>query len=84
MTKWPLVKFQKDGKDWYHSEPWFMHKDPKEVLEGYKILEYMSTLKENEIKQSYPDLSFQMHPGSESILKIDHIKEKPEEPEKDK
>lgn len=84
VTKWPLVKFQKDGKDWYHSEPWFMHKDPKEVLDGYKILEYMSTLKENEIKQSYPDLSFQMHEGSKSILKIDSIDEKPNEPVKDK
>jgi DnaJ-class molecular chaperone len=57
-------------------------KDPKEVLGDYKILEYMSTLKENEIKQSYPDLSFEMHPGSESILKIDYIEEKPEEPVK--
>ncbi len=83
VTKWPMVKFQKDGKDWYHSEPWFMHKDPKEVLEGYKILEYMSTLKENEIKQSYPDLSFQMHAGSESILKIDAIEAKPDETPKE-
>ncbi len=80
LTKWPVVKFQKDGRNWYHSEPWFMHKDPKEVLGGYKILEYMSTLKENEIKQSYPDLSFQMHAGSESILKIDSIDEKPDKP----
>jgi hypothetical protein len=80
VTKWPMVKFQKDGKDWYHSEPWFMHSDPKEVLGGYKILEYISTLKENEIKQSYPDLSFQMHEGSKSILKIDYIEEKPDKP----
>ena len=78
-----MVKFQKDGKDWYHSEPWFIHKDPKEVLGSYKILEYMSTLKENEIKQSYPDLSFQMHEGSKSILKIDSIDEKPEDPAKE-
>lgn len=79
-TKWPLVKFQKDGKDWYHSEPWFIHKDSKEVLEGYKILDYMATLKENEIKQSYPDLSFQMHEGSRSILKVDHIDGKSDKP----
>lgn len=79
VTKWPMVKFKKDGKDFYHSEPWFMRKDPKEVLGGYKILEYISTLKESEIKQSYPDLSFQMHAGSESILKFDCIEEKPDE-----
>jgi len=83
-TKWPMVKFQKDGKDWYHLSPWFMHSNPKEVLGGYKILEYMSTLKENEIKQSYPDLSFQMHEGSKSILKIDYIEEKPDKPVNDK
>lgn len=83
VTKWPMVKFKKGDQYWYHSEPWFMHKDPKEVLGGYKILEYLSTLKENEIKQSYPDLSFQMHPGSESIMKIDCIEEKPEEVVKD-
>jgi hypothetical protein len=79
VTKWPLVKFQKDGKDWYHSKPWFIYKDPKEVLGGYKILEYMSTLKENEIKQSYPNLSFQMHEGSKNILQIDCIEEKSDE-----
>ena len=39
----------------------------------------MSTLKENEIKQSYPDLSFQLHEGSKSILKVDCIEEKPDE-----
>ena len=83
ITKWPLVKFKKDGKDWYHSEPWFMHSNPKEVLGGYKILEYMSTLKENEIKQSYPDLSFQLHEGSKSILKVDCIEENPPEPNKE-
>lgn len=83
VTKWPMVKFKKDGKDRYHSEPWFMHKDPKEVLGDYKILEYMSTLKENEIKQSYPDLSFEMHPGSDSMMKIDYIEEKPNELVKD-
>jgi hypothetical protein len=83
ITKWPLVKFQKDNKDWYHLEPWFAHKNPKEVLGEYKILEYMSTLKENEIKQSYPDLSFQLHEGSKSILKVDCIEEKPNEPIKE-
>lgn len=83
VTKWPVVRFKKDDKYRYHSEPWFMHKDPKEVLGDYKILEYMATLKENEIKQSYPDLSFEMHAGSESILKIDYIDEKPEEPVKE-
>ncbi|MCX6736428.1 MAG: zinc ribbon domain-containing protein [Candidatus Parcubacteria bacterium] len=81
VTKWPMVKFKKNGKVYYHSEPWFMHKDPKEALGSYKISEYMATLKENEIKQSYPDLSFEMHLGSESILKIDYIDEKPESAE---
>lgn len=83
VTKWPMVKFQKDGKDWYHSQPWFMYSDPKEVLGGYKILDYMATLKENEIKESFPDLSFQLHEGSKSILKVDCIEEKTKEPKKD-
>lgn len=36
-------------------------------------------MKENEIKQSYPDLSFQLHEGSKDILKVDCIEEKTDE-----
>lgn len=80
LTKWPMLKFQKDGEDRYHSEPWFLHADPKEVLKGYKILEYLQTLKEKETKQSFPDLSFQIPKGARSIMKINHIEEKPSTP----
>jgi hypothetical protein len=36
-----LVKETKDGKDWYHSEPWYKFVNPHEHLKGYKILEYI-------------------------------------------
>ena len=79
-TDWPMVKFQKDGKDWYRSEPWFYHANPEEVLKGYKILDYIKTLKEHEIERSYPNLSFQLHPGMGTFYKVNHItKKEPEE-----
>lgn len=80
LTEWPMVKFQKDGEDWYHSEPWFNYADPKEVLKGYKILDYMQKLKEAEIQKTVHDLSFQIPTGARSIMKINCIdSNKPEE-----
>lgn len=82
LTKWPLVKFQKDGQDWYHSEPWLYYADAEKVLKGYKILDYMKTMKEDEIQQTSPDLSFQLNRGSSLILKpnaIDKDQPKPDE-----
>lgn len=76
LTKWPTVKFQKDGQDWYHSDPWFQHADPREVLKGYKILEYLQTLKEKEITESFPELSFQLSKGAKSIMEVDYIENK--------
>jgi len=73
LTEWPLVKFQKDGQDWYHSEPWFVYKDPIETLKDYKILDYIKTLQEHEILKSAPDLSFQLPNGAKSIFKINYI-----------
>jgi len=76
LTKWPMVKVQKDGEAWYHSEPWLLHADPKEVLKGYKILEYLQTLKEKETNKSFPQLSFQIPKGARSIMKVNHVEKK--------
>lgn len=75
LTKWPLVKFQRDGQDWYHSEPWIQHSNPVEVLKGYKILDYMQTLKETEIQKNIHDLSFQLPAGAKHIMQVDCLDE---------
>ncbi len=82
LTKWPMVKFQKDGEDWYHSEPWLMHADPSEVLKDYKILEYLGTLEPKHIKQSFPELSFQINKAAKSMLKVNSIEQKDMKPTK--
>jgi hypothetical protein len=41
MTDSQMVKETKDGKDWYHSEPWYRFVDPIEALKGYKIINYL-------------------------------------------
>lgn len=85
LTKWPLVKFQKDGQDWYHSEPWLYHANPMEVLKDYKILDYMKNLKETEIQKDIHDLSFQLPEGAKHIMKVNCIdKTKPCIPDKPK
>ena len=73
LTQWPTAKFEKDGEEWYQSEPWFMHSDPKEVLKGYKILEYYGVLEPKHIKQSFSQLGFQINKSARPMLKIDHI-----------
>lgn len=75
-----MVKEQKDGEDYYHSEPWFMHADPKEVLKGYKILEYLAALEEKHIEKSFPQLTFQIPNGASSIMKVKHINSKTKAP----
>lgn len=73
LTKWPTVKFQKDGEDWYTSEPWFMHTDPKVVLKGYKISELLGTLEEKHINKSFGQLKYQLSKGARSMMKVDSI-----------
>lgn len=41
LTKSQLVKVTKDGKDWYHSEPWYKFVEPMEALKGYKIMDFL-------------------------------------------
>jgi hypothetical protein len=82
LTKWPMVKSEKDGEEWYHSEPWLMHADPSEVLNDYKILEYLGTLEPKHIKQSFPKLSFQINKAAKSMLKVDSIEQKDIKPSK--
>lgn len=36
-----LVKEERDGKTWVHSEPWYKFGDPYTTLKGYKIMEYL-------------------------------------------
>ena len=45
MTESQLVKETKEGKDWFHSEPWYRCVDPKEHLKGYKIMDYLQVVK---------------------------------------
>mgnify|MGYP000629682061 CR=1 FL=1 len=73
LVEWPTVKTQKDGEERYHSEPWFLHFNPAEVLKGYKILEYLQGLKEKETVKSYPQLSSQIPQGARLVMKINYI-----------
>lgn len=42
-TKSQLVKeIDKDGKEWFHSEPWYRFVDPHKALKGYKIINYLT------------------------------------------
>jgi hypothetical protein len=41
MVESRMVKETIDGKDWYHSEPWYRFVDPHEHLKGYKIVDYL-------------------------------------------
>lgn len=49
MVESRMVKETRDGKDWYHSEPWYRFVDPYEHLKGYKIMDYLKvTIPEHE------------------------------------
>ena len=41
MTESSFVEEKKDGKSWYHSEPWYRFVDPHKHLKGYKIMDYL-------------------------------------------
>lgn len=41
LTESQLVKETKEGKDWFHSEPWHRFVDPYEHLKGYKIMDHL-------------------------------------------
>ena len=42
LTESQLVKeVKEDGKEWFHSEPWYRFVNPFKHLEGYKIIEYL-------------------------------------------
>lgn len=36
-----MVKETREGKDWFHSEPWYKFVDPFEHLKDYEIMDYM-------------------------------------------
>lgn len=44
LVKSELVKETRDGKDWYHSEPWYKFVDPHKHLKGYKIMNYLKVV----------------------------------------
>ncbi|MAZ67628.1 hypothetical protein CL652_02565 [bacterium] len=46
LVKSRLVKETKDGKDFYHSEPWYRFVDPKEYLKDYKIMDYLEVTRD--------------------------------------
>lgn len=49
LTESQLVKeVKEDGKEWFHSEPWYKFEDPHEVLKGYKIMDYLKVTHEKE------------------------------------
>lgn len=41
LVKSQMVKETREGKDWFHLEPWYKFADPKEVLKDYKIMDYL-------------------------------------------
>lgn len=41
MVKSQMVKETKEGKDWFHLEPWYRFIDPFEHLKDYKIMNYL-------------------------------------------
>ncbi len=44
LVKSELVKEVIDGKEWYHSEPWYKFVGPHEHLKGYKIMKYIKVM----------------------------------------
>ena len=47
VTESQLVKETRDGKDWYHSEPWYKFVDALEVLKDYKLINYLQVKKDD-------------------------------------
>ena len=50
LTESRMVKEEKDGKEWFHSEPWYRFGNPHEVAKGYRIMEYMHVIPPEEMK----------------------------------
>ncbi len=48
LTKSRMVKEVKDGKEWFHSEPWYKFEDPQVVLKDYKIMNYLRVVTKRE------------------------------------
>ncbi len=51
MLEGRMVKETKDGKDWYHMEPWYRFVDPYEYLKGYKIMDHLRVTDGGESKK---------------------------------
>ena len=47
LTDSKMVKETKDGKDWYHSEPWYRFVDPAIALKDYKLMNHLQVVTEN-------------------------------------
>lgn len=42
LTKSQMSKeVKEDGKEWFHSEPWYKFVDPHKALKSYKIMDYL-------------------------------------------
>jgi len=50
MVKSQMVKETRDGKEWYHSEPWYRFVDPFEHLKGYKIMDHLRVVPPEEMR----------------------------------
>lgn len=50
LTDSQLVKETEEGKDRYHSEPWYKFVDPHEHLKGFKIMDYLKFTREEPAK----------------------------------
>ena len=50
LTESHMVKETREGKDWYHMEPWYKFFDPVERLKGYKIMDYIEVVSEKKDK----------------------------------
>ncbi len=73
----PLVKNKfvkernKDGQWAFHHEPWFHFVNPAEHLKGYKILDLLQEIKDDERITSYPRLS--TVPAIPYLFTADHL-----------
>ncbi|MES2223745.1 MAG: hypothetical protein V4469_02305 [Patescibacteria group bacterium] len=51
MVKSYMVKEDRNGETWYHSEPWYRFVDPFEHLKGYRIMEHMRVVSPEEMAE---------------------------------
>ncbi len=56
LTESRLVKETKDGKEWFHSEPWYRFVDPHKHLKGYKIMDYLKVTHEEKKKDEVKEI----------------------------